>query len=84
MLPARDRSSRAGAWSEASDLPEGCDEGLGLDVIRWIWSYPKRERPRVLRLLEGLKGRAAVHWLRSPDDVERFLSSRDQDDAGER
>lgn len=58
------------------DLPEGCEEGLGLDVIRWIWSYPRKERPRVLRLLERLEGRAAVHRLRSAADVERFLGGR--------
>ena len=66
------------------DLPEGCDEGLGLDVIRWIWSYPRRERPRVLRLLARVEGRrAAVHHLRAAADFERFLRGRDQDDPGQ-
>jgi adenylate kinase family enzyme len=73
----RDRGARR------SDLPEGCKEGLGLDVIRWIWSYPRRERPRVLRLLDRLEGRADVHHVRSEADAERFLRGRDEDDPGQ-
>jgi adenylate kinase family enzyme len=73
----RDRSARR------PDLPEGCEEDLGLDVIRWIWSYPRQERPRVLRLLDRVEGRAAVHRLRSARDVERFLRGGDQDDASQ-
>ena len=45
---ARDRGrSRA-------DLPEGCSEGFDLELLRWIWRYPRTDRPRVLRLLAGL------------------------------
>jgi adenylate kinase family enzyme len=73
----RDRGARR------PDLPEGCDEGLGLDVIRWIWSYPRRERPRVLRLLERAERFAAVHHLRSAADAERFLRGGDQDDPAQ-
>ena len=73
----RDRGARR------PDLPEGCEEGLGLDVIRWIWSYSRQERPRVLSLLDRVEGRAAVHRLRSARDVERFLRGGDQDDAGQ-
>jgi adenylate kinase family enzyme len=55
------------------DLPDGCREGLGLSVIRWIWSYPTTDRPRVLRTLERLPNETAVHTLRSAADVWRFL-----------
>jgi adenylate kinase family enzyme len=57
------------------DLPDGCREGLGLSVIRWIWSYRATDRPRVLRILERLEGRIAVHTLRSDADVRRFLEN---------
>jgi len=39
------------------DLPEGCVEGLGLEFIRWVWRYPKDNRPRVLALLGELESR---------------------------
>ena len=58
------------------DLPEGCDEGADLELLRWIWRYPRRNRPRVLQLLAGLAPGVAVHHLRSPTEVRRFLDSR--------
>lgn len=54
-----------------ADLPVGCSEGLALSVLRWIWSYPKTDRPRVLRILERLDERVAVHHLRSVSEVQR-------------
>ena len=57
------------------DLPEGCSEGLGPSVLRWIWTYPAVERPRVLRILDRLDPRVAVHHLRSRADVRRFLET---------
>ena len=57
------------------DLPPGCREGIDLQLLRWIWDYPRVDRPRVLELLAGLGERAAVHRLRSRDDVRRFLAS---------
>jgi adenylate kinase family enzyme len=32
------------------DLPEGCRETLDLELLRWIWRYPRVDRPRVLEL----------------------------------
>jgi adenylate kinase family enzyme len=58
------------------DLPEGCQEGLDLPLVRWIWSYPETERPHVLALLDRLAQRGVdVHRLRSPAEVQRFLDT---------
>jgi adenylate kinase family enzyme len=56
-----------------SDLPDGCNEGFDLDLLRWIWAYPRTDRPRVLELLDRLGSGVDVHHLRSPADVRRFL-----------
>jgi adenylate kinase family enzyme len=66
---ARDRGRRR------PDLPEGCGEGVDLDLLCWIWRYPKTDRPRVLELLDGLEETVTVRRLRSPSDVRRFLDS---------
>lgn len=66
-LPLRTGRSRAG-------LPAGCAPALNLALLRWIWSYPRVERPRVLRLLGELSGEVTVHHLRSDRDVNRFLA----------
>jgi adenylate kinase family enzyme len=55
------------------DLPEGAREGIDLDLLRWIWNYPKASRPRVLELLAGLD--ADVVHLQSPAEVRAYLAS---------
>ena len=57
-----------------ADLPEGCTEGVSASVLRWIWSYPLVERPRVMQALARVRENGvAVHHLRSPADVDRFV-----------
>ena len=55
------------------DLPAGAYEGFDVPLLRWICSYPKTDRPRVLELLAQLPDRVEVHRLRSPADVRAFL-----------
>lgn len=55
------------------DLPEGCPEGIDVAFWLWVWRYPKRSRPRVLALLDGVEG-VDVHRLRSDEDVRRYLA----------
>lgn len=57
------------------DMAEGCHEKLDLEFIRWVWNYPNRSRPRVIKLLNENKAAKTIVWLRSKDDVERFLKS---------
>ena len=56
------------------DLPAGAREGLDLPLLRWVWSYPNVDRPRVLDLLARLGDDVDVRHLRSPADVRRFLA----------
>jgi hypothetical protein len=44
-----------------------------LGFMRWIWRYPRDDRPEVLEALAGLD--ADVHHLRSPTDVRRYLGT---------
>ena len=57
------------------DLPEGARESFDPLLLRWIWRYPRTDRPRVLELLARLDGSLQVHHLRSRTDVRRFLAS---------
>jgi adenylate kinase family enzyme len=57
------------------DLPAGCAEGFDLELLRWIWRYPRADRPRVLRLLDGLAADVRVHRLTTPADVRAFVRS---------
>src|SRR5947209_11376111 len=56
------------------DMAEGCREKIDFAFLWWIWSYPSRTRPKVLkRLGQHGPGRKVVR-LRSRAEVEEFLS----------
>lgn len=56
------------------DMAQGCDEKVSFQFMRWIWEYPKRSRPKVLRLLAESAQHKHVVRLRTQADVERFLA----------
>jgi adenylate kinase family enzyme len=57
------------------DMTDGCVERIDAEFVRWIWSYPKTRRPRILARLAALgPGKRAV-ILRSSHDIERFFRS---------
>jgi adenylate kinase family enzyme len=55
------------------DLPDGCREGFDLAFLRWIWRFPRDNRPRILERLAQTPA-DAVH-LRSHADVGRYVES---------
>lgn len=57
------------------DMAEGCTEKLDPEFISWIWNYPSRSRPKVVKLLNENQARKKIVWLRSNADVERFFKS---------
>ncbi|HKS26659.1 MAG TPA: DNA topology modulation protein [Pyrinomonadaceae bacterium] len=57
------------------DVAEGCQEKLNLEFLLWIWNYPRRSRPKIVRMLEARQGEKRIVWLRSPAEVESFLAT---------
>jgi adenylate kinase family enzyme len=57
------------------DLPEGCRETVDLSFLRWIWRYPRKNRPRVLAILAGLDEQIDVCRLHSPSEVQRYIAN---------
>ena len=58
------------------DLARGCPEQLpDWDFIRWIWTFPQVQAPRIQAELDRMSGRRSVIVLRSRADVRRFISS---------
>jgi hypothetical protein len=57
-------------------LAAGCHERLDGKFLWWIATYRVARRPRVLARLEAMKrsGKTVV-ILRSPSEIQRFLSS---------
>jgi adenylate kinase family enzyme len=56
------------------DLDAGCQEKLDLTFILWIWSYKKRTRPNIVKLIQENCSGKSVIWLQSNADVERFIA----------
>jgi adenylate kinase family enzyme len=55
------------------DMAQGCDEKLSLEFIRWVWAYPTRVRPKVMRLLRESSASKNIFHLRKRADIEGFL-----------
>lgn len=56
------------------DMARGCPERVSAEFLSWVWNYPSRTRPRVLKLLaEHAQGKTFVR-LRSRAEVEDFLN----------
>jgi adenylate kinase family enzyme len=59
--------------SSRPSMPPGCPERVTWEFLHWIWTYPSRRRPEILRRLEDLGGER-VRIVRSPVDRERALA----------
>jgi hypothetical protein len=55
-------------------MAEGCNEQLNFEFVEWVWNYPRRSRPKVVKLLEKHADGKQIFWLRSRGDVKWFLS----------
>lgn len=56
------------------DMARGCPERVTADFLRWVWNYPARARPKVLKLLAEHAGGRRVVRLRTRAEVEEFLA----------
>lgn len=57
------------------DVAPGCPERLSWEFLVWVWTYPSRRRPDILRRLESVRVEKQVVVLRSVREVERFLAA---------
>ncbi|EIM08432.1 topology modulation protein [Planococcus antarcticus DSM 14505] len=57
------------------DMAEGVKERFDLNFMKWIWNYPKKIRPVVLKRFEGLPNDKVIIILKSPKEAQHFLNS---------
>ena len=57
------------------DMADGCREKLDWEFVTWVWGYPQRSRPKVVKLLREHAETKRIVWLRSRADVQNFLGS---------
>lgn len=58
------------------DMTEGCPERLNWEFVRWVWSYSRQSRPKVIKLLEKHSATKRIVWLRSRAEVRRFVDEQ--------
>ncbi len=56
------------------DMAKGCVERFDWDFLKWVAGYRKNGRIRALAFLDKAVPHLVKHHLRSPREVERFLS----------
>lgn len=56
------------------DVAEGCPESLNFEFVSWVWNYPRRSRPKVIKRLQEHGEGKQIYRLRSRNEVRRFLS----------
>ncbi|MFZ5828343.1 MAG: DNA topology modulation protein [Bacillota bacterium] len=54
------------------DMAEGCEERLSWEFLRYIWAFPKQQRPRVRELLGEVGPPKRVIHLQRVREVEEF------------
>jgi adenylate kinase family enzyme len=57
------------------DMAEGCREDLSFEFVSWVWNYPNRSRPKVIRLLQQYAAGKQIFRLRSRNEVKQFLAN---------
>ena len=56
------------------DMAPGCHERLELSFLAWIFNYPERSRPKVMKRLAALRADQRAVVLRNRREVEAFLT----------
>jgi adenylate kinase family enzyme len=63
------------------DIAQGCPEKLDVPFLIWVWNFPKRSRPEVLRRIGSVEDRVTVYRLKNDRDVNEFTTSLQQEYA---
>lgn len=74
--------TRRAAWrslrrwgARRPDLADGCNERFDLEFLRWVWTFNKTTRPKVVDAITRHGDGKRIVWLRRPADVRRFLAA---------
>ncbi len=57
------------------DSAPGCPERLTWEFVSWVWTYPSRRRPDVMRRLQAVRATKRVIVLRNAREIHLFLQS---------
>lgn len=55
------------------DMGSGCNERLDAEFLKWVWDFPKKQKPILMEKIRQLPDSIKVHILQSPREVREFL-----------
>ncbi|PFU41993.1 topology modulation protein [Bacillus cereus] len=61
-----------------ADMGAGCEERFDLQFFKWIWEYPNKKKPAILKRLDQLSKGKEVIILKSLNEVRQFLEKYDK------
>jgi adenylate kinase family enzyme len=56
------------------DLNEECPEKLDWEFVKWVWNYRKRSRPKILNLLEQVKGEKEIIIVKTRKEAKEVVN----------
>ncbi len=59
-------------------MSEGCSEKVDYEFLRWIWEYPKKNKPQVEEKLQCFENEKTIIRLKSKREVEGFFANLSQ------
>lgn len=57
------------------DMGEGCKERFDLEFFKWIWDFPKKRRPALIKILKELSAEKNIIILSSLREIITFIES---------
>jgi adenylate kinase family enzyme len=57
------------------DLPEGCPERFDFPFLRFVWDFPKKQRPRIVSAIESFGGHLKVIHFRNDREADDYLAA---------
>ena len=53
------------------ELPQGCKDKIDREFLSWVWNYPKRSRPKIIKAIYA-SGKTIYH-LKTRKQVREFI-----------
>lgn len=57
------------------DMADGCDEKFDWKFLKWVWRFPQETKPKVEARLKKVENEKTIIRLKSPKEVEKFISN---------
>lgn len=57
------------------DMHDNCPEKIDFEFVRWIWTFNKKRKPAIIRMLATVQNSKSVVVLKSNRQIDYFLKS---------